>query len=139
MNAHSAFLKVTGVAFLAIAASFAAAACGDDSGTAVTDAGGTDSTASSSSGSTSGSSSGSSSGGTSGSTSGSSSGSGSTSGSSSGGSSGSSSGSGSGSSGSDAGCAPDGTTYNGCPYPGTVTCLPFNNAEAGVPSPLPTP
>ena len=48
----------------------------------------------------------------------------------------------SGSSGGDAGtgaCAPDGgSAFNPCPYAGTITCLPYNNAEAGVPSPLPT-
>jgi hypothetical protein len=28
---------------------------------------------------------------------------------------------------------------NSCPYASTITCLPFNNTEAGVPGTLPMP
>jgi hypothetical protein len=126
MNAHKTILMVSGISAIAIAAALVAVGCSSDNGgTPTIDAGGgADSTASSSGSSSSGSSSGSGSSG------------------SSGGSSSSGSSSGSSSSGGDAGagaCAPDGgSAFNPCPYAGTITCLPYNNAEAGVPSPLPT-
>jgi hypothetical protein len=150
MNSKATLWKFAGIAIVAASGAAAAVACdsgsnnntpvtGVDSGTGDDGSGGSSSGGSSSGGSSSGTSSSSSGGSSSGTTD----------------SGGSSSSSGGTTDGGEAGapCVPDASVkncdtcatingtltgaYNTC-SPATVNCIPYNNAEAGVPNPLPT-